>query len=78
MGYIQMNLSPEVNLNDHRRLEQMLSDAGVDDKVDIVVENTDAHQTDLVMNMLHQHGFDYQPKGGQGQSYHILAWRRPH
>lgn len=77
MGYIQLNFRPEVRPEDHRRLEQTLSNVGVEDKVDIVVENADAHQTDLLMNTLHQYGFDYHPKGGQGQTYHILAWRRP-
>jgi len=78
MSYIQFNFRPEVTQEHHRKLEKMLSDVGVDDKVDIVVENADAHQTDQLMNVLHQHGFDYQPQGGHGTSYHILAWRRPH
>ncbi len=78
MGYIQLNFRPEIRAEDHRRLEQTLSNAGIDDKLDIVVESADAHQTDLLMNTLHSNGFDYQPKGGGGQGYHILAWRRPH
>ncbi|HWJ02137.1 MAG TPA: hypothetical protein VNU93_00575 [Verrucomicrobiae bacterium] len=77
MSYIQYHFRPEISVDNHRRLEQMLSDVVSGDKVDITVENADAHQTDLLMNTLHQHGFDYQPKGGHGTSYHILAWRMP-
>ena len=78
MGYIQFNFRPEVGLEDHRRLEKMLSDVVAGDRVDIVVENQDAHQTDLLVDVLHQQGFDYQPKGGEGTAYRLLAWRRPH
>ncbi|MDA8441708.1 MAG: hypothetical protein M0Z55_04960 [Peptococcaceae bacterium] len=79
MSFIQFNFCPEIDTaGDHHRLREHLANIGVDDKVDIVVENADAHQTDSLMNTLHTYGFDYQPHGGQGQAYHILAWRRPH
>lgn len=74
---MQFNFRPEIEPADQRRLRDYLSTAGFDDRVDIVVENSDSHQTDILMNTLHEYGFDYQPKGGQGSAYHILAWRRP-
>jgi hypothetical protein len=77
MGYVYMSFRPEVQQNDAERLRSMLPTVGVSDTVDITVENSDAHQTDILYDVLDQQGFDYQPKGGQGDTYHILARRRP-
>ncbi len=78
MGYVYTSFRPEVSMDDAERLKAMLPTVGVDDTLDIAVENSDAHQTDVLYEVLEQQGFDYQPKGGHGTSYHILARRRPH
>ena len=65
----------EVN-NGVDRLKDTIPRMGPDDELTIIVEATDAHETDGVIDELEKNGFDYQPKGSNdGNLYNIIARR---
>lgn len=58
------------------RLKDTIPRMGPDDELTIIVDATDAHETDEVMDELKRNGFEYQPKGSNdGNSYNIIAKR---
>lgn len=68
------------DLNEHavHRLLETIPRIGPDDELTILVNSTDAHETDDLVDELRRQGFDYQPKGADGPTYNITAKRLYH
>ncbi|MDA8236023.1 MAG: hypothetical protein M0Z31_14755 [Clostridia bacterium] len=56
------------------RLMQIIPQIGSVDILNITVERLDAHETDEILEVLVENGFEYQPKGGE-EAYNIVARR---
>ncbi len=57
------------------RLRDTIPRLGPDDGLTLVLDTADADATERLVAELKAHGFDYQPKGADGQSYNIIATR---
>lgn len=76
MSDITLNFRPEIEPNDIHTLMTVLPRIGQDEHLTIVVERTDAHKTDELVEILEDNGFDYQPRGGHDDEYSIVARRK--
>lgn len=76
MSNVTLHLEPVIDDQSIARVRTTLPQIGKNDQLMIVMEATDAHQADRVMEVLEAHGFDYQPRGSHdGRDYHIIAKR---
>lgn len=76
MSTITIHLEPVIDDSAIARVRSTLPKIGKNDQLMIVMEATDAHQADRVMEVLEAQGFDYQPRGSHsGRDYHIIATR---
>lgn len=76
MGDITIHLEPAITNDSIRKVEETLPRVGKNDHIIIVMEATDAHQADRVMEVLEARGFDYQPHGSNdGRAYQIIGKR---
>ncbi|MCL6639225.1 MAG: hypothetical protein K6T80_06035 [Firmicutes bacterium] len=76
LGTITIHLGPVIGSDDFTRVKATLPKLAKHDRLMVVMEAADAHQAGQVMEILREHGFDYQPRGShEGHDYHIIAWR---
>lgn len=69
-----IHLEPAIT---EKELDQLRAALDGRDRIDVVIEAADAHQADMVMKILSDNGFDYQPRGTHdGTGYHIVARRK--
>jgi hypothetical protein len=72
---VYLELRPAFRPDQIRQLRDTIPAIGREDRLIIRVERSDAHQTGKVFDLLDEHGFDYQPKGG-AEDYNIIARRK--
>jgi len=72
---ITLDLRPGAGEWRVQRLKDTIPRLGPDDELTILVDATDAHETDQLIEELRKNGFDYHPKGSAGQIYNIVATR---
>lgn len=72
---ITLDLRPGVGDWGVNKLKDTIPRLGPDDELTLVVDSADAHEADRLFEELKAHGFDYQSKGADGQTYNIIATR---
>lgn len=78
MSSIYLDFRPRIGERELEHLEDTLNSMGPYDDLVVTVDTLDAHESDRIVEQLSVHGFDYQPKGADGETYQIYARRRPH
>lgn len=74
MSELSFSAGSEIDISDVNRLEEILIEMQGQDEITISLEATDAHETDIIMDLLEKHGLDYQAKGSHdGKHYYITA-----
>ncbi|MHB8171301.1 MAG: hypothetical protein ACYDG6_07135 [Thermincolia bacterium] len=76
MSDVFVDLRKAAGLDKATRLMQIIPQIGSVDILNITVDGLDAHETDEILEVLAENGFEYQPKGGT-EAYNIVA-RRVH
>lgn len=76
MGERVLDLRPCLNSDKLRQVAAALDALGPDDRLTLVLEREDSHETEPVMRMLHQRGLGWQPKGGHRELYTIHVSRQ--
>lgn len=78
MSAIHLDFRPKIGDRELAHLKDTLSRMGPYDELVLTVDTQDAHESDRVTEQLSAYGFDYQPKGADGETYQLFARRRPH
>ncbi|MDW7649753.1 MAG: hypothetical protein SCK29_01260 [Bacillota bacterium] len=77
MAVITIDLGPQIEMSDLKRVRQQLERLGPDDEIRIVMEAADAHEAAEVAAELERQGFDWQPHGSHdGRDYYLTAKRK--
>ncbi len=71
-----INRGTEENTNDNRKLEDIIQEVGIDDKLVITLEGTDADRSSYIFDFLEKNGFEVLPKGGNGNNNYQLVAKR--
>ncbi|AZR73824.1 hypothetical protein BBF96_10760 [Anoxybacter fermentans] len=71
-----MDVGDNIDLNDEKRLEDILASIGPDEKLILLMNRADAHEADDLIRILEEKGFIIQPKGGHEDDYYLHCWRR--
>lgn len=78
MPDIYLRMGAAITSNDLTRVRDVLPRLNPGDHLAITMEAADAHQADLLLKLLEDHGLDYQSRGdSDGRTYHIIARRQP-
>jgi len=77
MPAIHLDFRPKIGDKELYHLKDTLSRMGPYDELVVTMDTMDAHQSDRVAEQLTAYGFDYQPKGADGETYQLYARRRP-
>ncbi|MFZ5644851.1 MAG: hypothetical protein ACOY46_14800 [Bacillota bacterium] len=76
MSDLTIRLEPAIDHKAMENLKTSLSRIHNNDQITIIMESTDAHQADKVMELLRNEGFDFQPRGSHdGRDYQVIARR---
>ncbi|HEY8485770.1 MAG TPA: hypothetical protein VIL11_00110 [Limnochordales bacterium] len=70
-----VDLRPRVDRAGLSRVQQLLPALGPEDRLTLVFEREDAHQTGPVVRLLEKWGLGWQPRGGHGELYFLHAGR---
>ncbi|KYH31731.1 hypothetical protein [Neomoorella mulderi] len=77
MPDIALRMGTAITSNDLARVRDVLPRLKPGDHLTITMEAADAHQADLLLKLLEDHGLDYQSRGdSDGRTYHIIACRQ--
>ncbi|MDN5344649.1 MAG: hypothetical protein PWQ18_760 [Clostridia bacterium] len=77
MPDISLRMGTAVTSSDLARVRDALPRLDRGDHLTITMEAADAHQADLLLELLDDHGLDYQSRGdSDGRTYHIIARRQ--
>lgn len=76
MRNVTLDFRPAIEPDDVRYLLAVLPGIRENEHLTIVVDRADAHETDELVRILEEHGFDYQPRGGHEHEYSIIARRK--
>jgi len=76
MASIRMTLGAGIDRQDLIQLQNNLKDVGPEDEIIVTMQAADAHQADIITAELERQGFDYQPHGGDGRDFYLIAHRR--
>ncbi|BCV20235.1 hypothetical protein [Moorella sp. Hama-1] len=76
MPDISLRIGPAITHEDLARVKDTLPRLHPGDQLTITMEAADAHQADMLLELLDNHGLDYQSRGdSDGKTYHIIASR---
>lgn len=76
MPDISLSMGTAINSQDLARVQGALPRLNPGDHLTITMEAADAHQADLLLKLLADHGLNYQTRGdSDGRTYHIIARR---
>ncbi|WP_031515029.1 hypothetical protein [Desulfofalx alkaliphila] len=79
MEKISLNLHPDTDWDVNNQLQQAINDLGPGGEINITLKSSEASQTDTIISLLRENGFDYQTKGSDdGKSLYINARRKVH
>jgi len=74
MSDVNIDLRKAAGHDKASRLLKIIPQIGPVDVLNITVDRLDAHETDEILEVLNENGFDYQPKG-EAEAYNIVARR---
>ncbi|WP_258360094.1 hypothetical protein [Moorella sulfitireducens (nom. illeg.)] len=76
MPDISLRMGTAITSSDLARVRDVLPRLNPGDHLTITMEAADAHQADLLIKLLEEHGLDYQSRGdSDGKTCHIIARR---
>lgn len=75
MGERVLDLRPSIDADKLRELEAALDSMGPEDRLTLILEREDSHETEPVVRVLHERGLGWQPKGGHRELYMIQVGR---
>lgn len=76
MPDISLRMGTAITHKDLLRVQDTLARLNPGDHLTITMEAADAHQADMLLELLDNHGLDYQSRGdSDGKTYHIIANR---
>jgi hypothetical protein len=70
-----INVGAKIYEKDLDQFRKKLTPLTAKDQIIIRMEAADAHQAGAITNELIRQGFDYQPHGGHGDDYYLIARR---
>lgn len=76
MGERVLDLRPRIDADKLRHVEAILQSLGPDDRLTLILEREDSHETEPIVRMLHERGVGWQPKGGHGELFMIHVGQR--
>lgn len=76
MSEIIFDLGREISEKDIMNLRERLKVLKPGDEITICMEAADAHEADKIVEELEGQGFDYQPHGGHGEEYYLIARKK--
>ncbi|BAS26136.1 hypothetical protein [Limnochorda pilosa] len=66
-----LDLRPRIGAHHLRQIEEEVNRLGPDDRLVLVMEREDAHETRPIAELLYRKGVGWQPKGGHGSLHTI-------
>lgn len=76
MPDVRINLGSAIDDRDLFILRNSIKDMEPGEEITIRLEAADAHHAFRITGELDRQGFDYQPKGGDGRDYFIIAKKK--
>lgn len=77
MGNVYLDFRPEITSSHLEHLQRTLPNVKGHDHVVVILENQDSQESDRVVRILKEHGFDLQPKTrGEHSNEYILTAKR--
>lgn len=73
MGDITLDFRPAITPKKIQVLRRMAADMEIGQHLSIALERTDAHQTEQLVGILKENGYDWQTKGGHQDEFYIHA-----
>jgi len=73
MGNKTLNFRPSITKEKLARLKKVTADMEVGQEISIILERTDAHQADQIIDILKENSFRHQTKGGHEDEFYIKA-----
>jgi len=76
VGDIIMDAGPQIDERFIKNLRKRLQKLEPGNEVTIRLEAADAHQAGGIIEELKRQGLDYQPHGGHGSEYYLIAKKK--